>query len=865
MQKYRYILTLCILLLCFISSATHNRAGEITYRHVSGYTYEITIITYTYTPSQANEDRNNLPVDFGDGVIADAPRISQLFLPDNYTKNTYVYTHTYPGAGTYQIVMEDPNRNEGIDNIFDSVNIPFAIKTTLKIDPGDDENSAPILLNPPIDKAAKDKIFIHNPSAYDPDGDSLSYSLSICYGRDGEPIPGYEYPNASDSLYVDPISGDLIWMTPTEIGNFNVAVMIEEWRRNIKIGQIIRDIQIEVLESENNPPVISAPDEICVRAGNTISIEITATDPDGDFATLSAMGGPFTLTPTATFETKTDSAEVSSTFSWIPNCDQVRQQPYMVVFKAQDQNEELNLQTQKEMNIRVIGHPPTPSNISASTNSISIEWDECICNNVIGYELYRSQYPSDYTPEDCEIGMPASPEFVRIANITDLSQNIFEDDNNNDGLSNGFEYCYRMLAVYPDSSISYASNELCIEVKKGLPTITNVSIESTNSENGIVYLAWSPPTDFDTITFAPPYRYEVVRNPNKTADIIFSTNNLNDTIAYDSLTNTLDSTYSYSIRFYSNDSMYVGASPIAYSLHTIVRTQDRKVILDITEQVPWNNYQYIVYRKDEETDQFEILDTTALFPYTDSSVFNDMEYCYFYQSTGEFARGNFVNPILNNSQIACGYPMDTIAPSFIKFSLSQDCEAMENILTWENYKEGNESIQSFEIYYSECESGSYKKIAEIDDQREYQHSFSDSLRTMAGCYYISAIDEAGNASKHLFDTCTFTCPTYKIPNIFTPNKDGENEVLLPKPYRFVDKIDLKIYNRWGVLVFETNNPDINWDGKEMHSQTMLTSGVYYYVCDVYEQWPDCKSHPRTLVGFIHVFTDSNSPQRSSFE
>ena len=36
--------------------ATHNRAGEITYKHISGYTYEFTLITYTYTPSLAQRE-----------------------------------------------------------------------------------------------------------------------------------------------------------------------------------------------------------------------------------------------------------------------------------------------------------------------------------------------------------------------------------------------------------------------------------------------------------------------------------------------------------------------------------------------------------------------------------------------------------------------------------------------------------------------------------------------------------------------------------------------------------------------------------------------------------------------------------------
>ena len=43
---------------------------------------------------------------------------------------------------------------------------------------------------------------------------------------------------------------------------------------------------------------------------------------------------------------------------------------------------------------------------------------------------------------------------------------------------------------------------------------------------------------------------------------------------------------------------------------------------------------------------------------------------------------------------------------------------------------------------------------------------------------------------------------------------------------------MKIYNRWGTLVFETNDKDINWDGKSKDAKTDCPEGVYYYTCRV---------------------------------
>ncbi|MCK4344744.1 MAG: hypothetical protein KAX05_05600, partial [Bacteroidales bacterium] len=183
-----------------ICYATHNRAGEITYRQISDLTFELTITTFTYTLSAA--DRDDLEVDWGDHTTSVAPRVEIVYLPNFYKRNKYVINHTFPGPGIYEIVVQDPNRNHGVLNIPNSVNVVFSIKTTMLINPAIGFNNTPVLLNPPIDQAALGRKFIHNPSAFDYDGDSLSYSLAICLKENGEPIENYTFPPASDTLYV---------------------------------------------------------------------------------------------------------------------------------------------------------------------------------------------------------------------------------------------------------------------------------------------------------------------------------------------------------------------------------------------------------------------------------------------------------------------------------------------------------------------------------------------------------------------------------------------------------------------------------------------------------------------------------------
>jgi gliding motility-associated-like protein len=66
-----------------------------------------------------------------------------------------------------------------------------------------------------------------------------------------------------------------------------------------------------------------------------------------------------------------------------------------------------------------------------------------------------------------------------------------------------------------------------------------------------------------------------------------------------------------------------------------------------------------------------------------------------------------------------------------------------------------------------------------------------------------------------------------IPNTFTPNDDGLNDVFMPvgegissENYHFM------IFNRWGALVYQTQKPGEGWDGKV--SGVEAVTGIYTY-------------------------------------
>jgi gliding motility-associated-like protein len=80
----------------------------------------------------------------------------------------------------------------------------------------------------------------------------------------------------------------------------------------------------------------------------------------------------------------------------------------------------------------------------------------------------------------------------------------------------------------------------------------------------------------------------------------------------------------------------------------------------------------------------------------------------------------------------------------------------------------------------------------------------------------------------------------KLPNAFSPNGDGVNDAFFVRGGPF-ETIDLKIYNGWGQLIFETTDPNFGWDGK--HRGAPAIAGVYVY--SVVATTVDGKEHDRS--------------------
>lgn len=841
-MKFRLLLFFLIIS-SFPLFATHNRAGEITYRHLSGLTFEFTIVTYTYTPSPA--DRPQIEVLWGDGTNTLIDRDQKINLGNDISKNIYITNHTYSSMGTYHITFEDPNRNAGVINIPNSVNIPFFIDNLLIINPFLGMNSSPVLLNPPIDNGCVNIPFYHNPGAYDIDGDSLSYELISCKGYDGENIPGYTLPSASNSISINPVTGELIWDAPQIVGEYNIAIQIKEFRNGVLIGSMIRDMQVSIAACNNQPPEIHTTTDTCITAGEQLNLEVLVTDPNSTQVTLSATGEPFLLSQSpASLQSTSGVPPITSHFVWNTTCSHIKKNKYVVHLKAIDNGPIVNLVSFKTIYITVVAPKPEIIEANPSGNTIHISWKKHDCSNVSGYKIYKRNDSYPFEPEPCETGLPAYTGYQLLAIIPSPSDTTFLDDGSVIPIYHGNRYCYRVVAFFEDGAESYASDEVCAQILNDAPLITHVDIQNTGITSGIIEVKWVAPPEMDTIMVLEPYFFKLYKATSENPNYIELTTIPFDQEYqfFDQNINTIDLIHYYKVEFWGDGDFgpyNVETSDPASSLFLKTTPSDNSIELNWNFRVPWQNKMYTIYRYNEQNEQFDSLTTTSSQSYLDYGLINGVEYCYYIRSEGGYFVPDTLFPLHNKSQVKCENPIDNKPPDIPNINITTDCEKVSFIWSYDN-DTSNLDVFKYYIYYRPNYNSSFYLLDSMVSSNDpcYPHICEKILENrpqITGCYAMALIDSAGNVSKLTTEVCfdVEDCMTYSLPNVFTPNNDTYNDIWIPFPYTNVDKIDLVVYNRWGRKVFFTNDPDIKWDGSDYLSKKIVPDGTYYYSCDIY--------------------------------
>jgi hypothetical protein len=452
------------------------------------------------------------------------------------------------------------------------------------------------------------------------------------------------------------------------------------------------------------------------------------------------------------------------------------------------------------------------------------------------------------------------------------------------------------------------------------PVVTNVSVDKTDASDGEVTVRWTPPFDANVVQFPPPYSYEVYRAEGFSGVLKVvkaSPGQIPDTVLVDKEPGNLNTesiVYNYRIVAYDANGTMVDTSSTASQVRLELKPQLKQIELIWAADVPWSNQtqlypMHVIYRGPENSTESDLVKIDSVnvgqyaFHYIDSGHYQSTPlketdtYCYRVMTRGGYGNPKIKEPLENYSEIICAQPNDNkppCQPALATTLKAFDCNeylqtasctpnSFSNTLSWERPTDPDclTDTRSYNIYIASQVGGDFQLYV----QNVRDTFFVDlNLPSYARCYKISAVDRSGNESELSDSFCFDNCPYYELPNVFTPNGDECNELFSAfsdraaidengndacgkvsaesqeerkrKCARFVDQVNLTIYNRWGKIVYTyesggENTIYIDWDGHDDNGKE-VPAGVYYYLAQVTFDVVDPAEQNKTIKGWVQL-------------
>ncbi|HEX8515290.1 MAG TPA: T9SS type A sorting domain-containing protein [Bacteroidia bacterium] len=351
-------ITACFLffLSCALTArASHIAGAEIGYRHISGNTYEVSLNLYVdclgFDPGATQtinlENTCGAPITMNVNVLnPGGTEVSQVCTAQlgstvcNGGSLPGMWVFKYSGTVTLPVPCNLWTmswtvccRNNAVTNLVNASSFGIYVESKLNtvVAPN---NISPSFLSERIPYVCQGQLVNYSCAAFEPDSDSLRYTLVSALDNGAVPLSyssGYSAASPIPGISIDPASG-MLSFTPTTIGSFVVAIRVDEYNQSgILIGSVMRDIQFTVMNCSNNYPSLSSGDisnfsgsalqtgahsiEMCT--GTNFSFDINYSDPN-PADVLSYQSNIATVLPGA-IVTSTGTNPLTLHVSWTAN------------------------------------------------------------------------------------------------------------------------------------------------------------------------------------------------------------------------------------------------------------------------------------------------------------------------------------------------------------------------------------------------------------------------------------------------------------------------------------------------------------------------------------------------------------------
>jgi gliding motility-associated-like protein len=858
------------LLICLIVglkvSAMHIVGGEITYTYNGNNSYHIKVKVYRDCASNGAQFDNPLHLGIfsatgldqvigipfvGSSPVNDPLVAPCIVPPDNVCVEFAIYETDVilpVSPGGYDIVYQRCCRNSSIINI----NFPDETGATYvtHIDPSNNlaqiNNAASFTSLPPIFLCVNTP-FSYDNSATDIDNDSLVYSFCNPYSgaSSSAPLPNppsdppyapvqwagtYNTNNqisGNPTFTIDPLTG-LITGTPNQLGQYVIGVRVQEYRNGVLIGETRRDFQFNVLPCENAIASIPQQETFCTGLSvNFSNTSFNSTNYIWDFGDTTSTADVSTLATTSyTYPGPGNYTVTLIAYNPAGNCYDTATTNFNVApllaptFLATNPlcffNNSYSYSVGGSYDASAtfqwnFGDAVPSTSIAASPTNIHFNTD-----TIQNFNVIVSQFGCSDTVEYSQAMYPRPTADIGEANKYCIGLQVdFQDS------------CAGAIGYYWDfgvpgitSDFSFTQNPSYLFPDTGIYTVTLVATneagcKDTAAEQFLVYPLFSP-----TI-----YPFNDSNFVNQCADA-----NLFNFYADGLFSNQSAFTWTFGPNanvLSANTQDVLGVTFNQAGIFPVkVSAEENGCVKSYTDSVRIYNRPQIGYRLDEHP---RCLPATLKFTdtsYAETPIFYIWDF-------GDNTQSNQVSP--NHTYTSPGDY--TVSLTIITNTGCKDTQSYTypEIFQFNPPPIAKFSVDSNEVSYftptievTDLSINSVSCKYLISDSTEYNvRSFAKTFGD-TGMFKIAQIVYAADGCTDTVNDYVHVNPEFRIwiPNAFTPNNDDINDVFLPYTLG-VRKFDFKVFDRWGVEIFQSLNKYKGWDGT--YKEEICQEGIYNYI------------------------------------
>ncbi len=454
----------------------------------------------------------------------------------------------------------------------------------------------------------------------------------------------------------------------------------------------------------------------------------------------------------------------------------------------------------------IIPQIPTIDSVSVSFNDAVIGWQPSTSPDVIGYVIY--QYINGiWTAIDTVFGINNTSYVNLISNAGAQSEDYVIAAFDSCGNISAFSPSHQSLFVYLQLNICDAEMNINWNSYVNMaPALSGYEVYVSENGGPFLLLGTTPPNDTNFVHTGlnqfSTYCYYIVA-VNSAGDITATSNQAC------MFTNVPQQPAFQYLRV---------ASVIGQDVVEVIGYVDAAATIQ----------RYDVYRADSITGTWMLLGSVAAAPPSTVATFTDNTaqtelYSYYYKMVAVDSCGE--DAMTSN-----------IGRTILATAVAND--EMTNTVYWNDYEVWGGNVLHYNIYRQTDGVWDPNIAATVPYTGAGENLFVDDVSANINyigkfAYRIEAIEAPGNPFAFADTSWSNIAevaqkPLVFVPNAFTPNGNGLNDQFIPS-VGFIDIEDytFQVFNRWGEMLFESNDRFLGWDGR--YQGNKCPPGVYVYL------------------------------------